>query len=359
MNIMPFAETAPDGTDLTTLEDPLWDQTYYVVEGETTESGLPVVVDEEPTEGSYHKLSVDDMVNVPIDTDEGFELWDKLASEVSIAEAIELQGNAGWSVSAIDSVGKKETYSQDGPGEPARGLFNGGTWFCSAVNIASTWNDALAYAEGVAYGNQCVLFGIDEAYAPAMNTHRSPFGGRNFEYYSEDSLISGMIGGNAVAGIMSTGTSVFIKHCALNDGDTNRSGCTTWANEQAVREIYMVPFEYSIKKFGADGVMGSLNRIGLSWFHYGMYVQMMRNEWGWNGFLITDGEGSNGDVFNSPVGILSAQGAMLNYTVYINASATVDAFGDTTSYVFGRNMLHTVVRNSLYQYVYSSQASLE
>ena len=92
-------------------------------------------------------------------------------------------------------------------------------------------------------------FGIGEAYAPAMNTHRSPFGGRNFEYYSEDGFIAGQIGGSAVAGIQSTGTSVFVKHCALNDGDTNRGGNTTWANEQAIREIYMLPYEISCKEY--------------------------------------------------------------------------------------------------------------
>ena len=358
-NMMPFAETTPDGEDAAAVEDPLWDQTYYVVEGETTESGLPVVVEEEPTEGSYHKLTVDDMANVPIDTEEGLAIWDMLASETSMDEAIELQGNSGWKVPAVSSVGKSEEIAVDGPGEPGNGQYSGGTWFTCAVTIAATWNKDLAYAEGVAYGNQCVLYGIGNAYAPAMNLHRSPFGGRNFEYYSEDGLLSGQIGGNAVSGIMSTGTNVFIKHCALNDGDTNRGGNTTWANEQAIRELYMVPYEISIKEYGADGVMGSLNRIGMSWFHYGMYKTMMRDEWGWHGMLITDGDGGTGDVYNTPQAMLCIEGSMLSISNYINASATVDAYGDPTESVYARHMLHNIMRDALYQYCGSSDAAAE
>lgn len=356
-NMMPFSESTPDGQDAAAVEDPLWDQTYYVIEGETTESGLPVVTAEEPAHGSYHKLTCADMVNVPIDTEEGLAIWDMLASETSMAEAIEVQGNAGWKVAAVNSVDKKEEIAVDGPGEPGNGQYSGGTWFTCAVTIASTWNRDLANSQGVSYGNQCVLYGIGCAYAPAMNMHRSPFGGRNFEYYSEDGLLSGQIGGSAVAGIMSTGTNVFIKHCSLNDGDTNRGGNTTWANEQAIREIYMVPYEISIKEYGADGVMGSLNRIGMSWFHYGMYKTMMRDEWGWHGMLITDGDGAAGDVYNSPQAMLCIEGSMLSISNYINSSATVEAYGDPTEFVYARYMLHNVMRDALYQYCGSSDAS--
>jgi len=357
-NMMPFAETTPDGQDAASFEDPLWDQTYYVIEGETTESGLPVVVEEEPTEGSYHKLSVTDMENVPIDTEEGLAIWDMLASETSMAEAIELQGNCGWKVPAVASVGKKEEIAVDGPGEPGNGQYAGGTWFTCAVTIAATWNRDLANAEGVSYGNQCVLYGIGCAYAPAMNIHRSPFGGRNFEYYSEDGLLSGEIGGSAIAGIMSTGTNVFTKHCALNDGDTNRGGNTCWANEQAIREIYLKTYEIAVEDYDADGIMGSLNRIGMSWFHYGMYKTIMRDEWGWKGLLITDGDGQSGDCYNTPQAMLSVEGNMLSISNYINAAATVDAYGDPTEYVYTRYMLHNIMRDALYQYCGSSDAEV-
>lgn len=348
-NMMPFAATTPDGKAADAFPDPLWDQVYYVVEGQTTEDGLPVVVDAQP-DGAFHKLCVEDMEGVPIDTEAGFAIWEKLTSMTSMAEAIEVQGNAGWQVAAVPSVGKPNQFAIDGPGEPGATRFNGATWFPCAVTIAATWNTDLARAEGLAYGNQCVLFGISVAYAPSMNIHRSPFGGRNFEYFSEDGHISGIIGGNVVAGIQSTGTSVTVKHLALNDGDTNRGGCTTWANEQAIREIYMVPYEISCKDYAANGIMGSMNRIGMSWYHYGMYVTMLRDEWGWSGWLTTDGDGTNGDCYNSAQMMLCNLGSMLNTGAYINNAATEAAYGDATATVFGRYALHENMRYTLYQY---------
>ena len=349
-SMMPYADFTYDGIEVATLEDPLWEQTYYVVEGEKTAAGNPVVVDEKPSSGEYHVLSVTDLAGVDIYTEEGLALFDKLANMTSIAEAMEIQGNSGWNVSAVPSVGKLAQKAQDGPGEPANGTFSGATWFPCAVTIAATWNNELALAEGVAYGHQAILAGVGCAYAPAMNMHRSPFGGRNFEYYSEDGLISGHIGGNVVAGIQSTGTNVFIKHAALNDGDTNRGGNTTWANEQAIREIYMKTYEISCVEYGANGIMGSLNRIGMTWYHYGMYKTMMRDEWGWQGMLITDGDGGNGDCYNPPVAMLSVEGCMLSRSLYADSRAAIAAYGDPTEYVYGRYCLHNIMRYCLYQY---------
>ncbi|HWT76756.1 MAG TPA: glycoside hydrolase family 3 protein [Mobilitalea sp.] len=355
-NMMPYATTTPDGVDTSTLGEQKWGQTYYVLEDANgaavlDDNGLPTVVSEEPTDGSaYHKLSCADMTGVPINTVEGKAIWDMLVNETTIDEAIEIQGNSGWNVSAVESVGKSAQKCQDGPGEPANGTCAGATWFPCAVTIAATWNTALAYAEGLSYGHQEVLFGVGCAYAPAMNTHRSPFGGRNFEYYSEDGFIAGQIGGNVVSGIQSTGTNVFIKHFALNDGDTNRGGNTTWANEQAIREIYLLPYEISCKEYGANGIMGSLNRIGMSWKHYGVYTTIIRKEWGWQGYLITDGDGSDGDVYNTPQAMLSVEGSMLNRGIYINAASTQAAYGDATSTSYGQYSLHQVMLHCLFQY---------
>lgn len=345
---MPYAKTTPDGQDANAFPDPLWDQVYYVMEGETTESGLPVVVDAAPSSGSYHQLSVEDMTDVPIDTDEGFEIWEKLTNMTSLEEAIEVQGNCGWMVPAVPSVGKPKQVALDGPAQA--GSHNGSTFFPCEVIIASTWNTKLAREMGVAYGHQDVLFGIGCAYAPAMNTHRSPFGGRNLEYYSEDGLLAGVIGGHVVSGIQSTGTSVFVKHMALNDNDTNRDGAVTWANEQAVREIYMRPYEISCKDYAANGIMASLNRIGISLFHFGMYDVILRQEWGWQGLLITDGNCGSGDVYNNPLVMMSVRGATLGYGNYINMASTEAAFGDSTQYVYTRYALHEIMRHCLYQY---------
>lgn len=348
-NMMPYAEKTPDGVDAASFPDPDWEMTYYVAEGQTTENGNPVVTADKPA-GASHILTVQDLAGVDIYTEEGLELFDKLASMTTIDEAIEIQGNSGWNVSAVDSVGKPAQKAQDGPGEPANGTFAGATWFPCAVTIAATWNNGLARAEGVAYGHQAILAGVGVAYAPAMNIHRSPFGGRNFEYYSEDGFISGHIGGSVIEGIQATGTNVTAKHAALNDGDTNRGGNTTWANEQAIREIYLKTYEIACEDYGCNGMMGSLNRIGMTWFHYGMYKTIMRDEWGWQGLLITDGDGMGGDAYNTPVAMLCVNGNMLSRSLYIDARATVAAYGDATDYVYGRYMLHNNIRNALYQY---------
>lgn len=345
-DMMPFATETPDGEDVSQLAFPDWGKTYYV--DDDASGDVPTISETEPSNG--HVLSLDDMANVPIDTDEGLAVWDALASMMTMDEAIEIQGNSGWKSCAIASLGKEEGSVNDGPGEARNGSRTGATWWPCAVTMCSTWNPELTYQYGSQYGVQALDAQEIGAYAPAMNLHRSPFGGRNFEYWSEDGFISGKLAGAAAAGIQLQGVMIFPKHCCMNDGDTNRGGNTAWASEQAIRELYMRPYELTIKEFGAKGIMGSLNRIGLTWFHYGMYVTMMRKEWGWQGFLITDGDGNDGDVYNSPQAMLSIDGAILNNGGYINNATTVAAYGDATQYAYGQQCLHNVARNMLYQY---------
>lgn len=240
----------------------------------------------------------------------------------------------------------------DGPGEVANAKYAGATWWPCAVIIAATWNMDLVYDLGLAYGHQAVLFNVSAAYAPAMNLHRSPFGGRNFEYYSEDGFISGKIGGIEVAGIQATGTSVFIKHFAINDSDTNRSGCLTWANEQAIRELYALPFEISCKEYDADGIMGAMNRIGTAWAHYGFHTTMVRHDWGWNGFIITDSDGKTTDAYNNTTyWLYGAEGGILNTSCLVTSNETVSAYGDgATTTNYGQYKLHQTMKHALYQY---------
>ena len=348
-DIMPFAKSLPDGTPCDSLEDPAWEQTYYVVEGEK-DNGLIRVVDAEPSSGSYHMLTCDDMADVPMDTEEGRAIWDMLASETSIAEALEVQGNCGWQVPAVKSVGKLAQNCNDGPSEANLGKNDGGTFFPCSVSMASAWNRDLAKSVGTAHGHQDILFNVGITYGPAINTHRSPFGGRNYEYFSEDGLIAGEISGSWVSGVQSTGVGTFGKHMGVNDGDTNRGGNTTWVNEQAVREVYQRPFEIACKRYVMNGVMGSMNRVGMSWFHYGLYNTMLRDEWGWNGMLITDSDGASGDVYNTPQCILAVRGGMLAFNAYPDDPSTVAVFGDATSTVLGRHQLHLLMRDALFQY---------
>ena len=184
--------------------------------------------------------------------------------------------------------------------------------FCvypSEVVIASTWNTDLAKEMGQAVGQECLTAGIQGWYAPAMNTHRTPFCGRNFEYYSEDALLSGDMGAAVVSGAADCGIVTYIKHFAMNELETHRQYVSTWATEQTIREIYLKPFEYCIKNAAttltyyndenelvtkemraSTAIMTAQNYIGTKQCsqHYGLLTGVVRNEWGYNGLIETD-----------------------------------------------------------------------
>lgn len=336
---------------------------YYVAldeKGETVkaEDGYVWIFDTESeaaTHGVATKLQCEHMANVP---DDDLVRWDKLANELSFSEADNLIGDNGWHQPAAESVGKKYALSTDGPGEAGNAQNPDCTWWNCAVIIAATWNVDLVREQGVAYGHQDLLNNTPNCYAPAMNTHRTPFGGRDFEYYSEDGFIAGMIGGHVVEGMQSVGMHVFIKHYALNDSDTNRGGVCTWADEASIREIYAKPFEIATKYFKADGIMGSLNRMGMAWAHTGFYTAMTRNEWKWHGMLITDGDGSRSDTYNNysfwticnQGGILGS-GQLSSNTTYRTIGKEGDGANNYIKYI-----VHQIGRNALYQYSHNIDA---
>jgi beta-glucosidase len=177
---------------------------------------------------------------------------------------------------------------------------NGTVAYASPIVVASTWNVDLAEAQGNMVGNEGILGDQTRAvpvsytgwYAPAMNIHRSPFSGRNNEYYSEDGLLSGLMASSVIKGATNKGVITFIKHFAVNDQETHRdrNGLVTWLDEQCMREIYLKPFELSVKKGGSLGIMSSFNRIGTVWTggDYDLLTEILRNEWGFRGSVITD-----------------------------------------------------------------------
>ena len=345
------------GTVITT------DATYYVALDQSKETikaedGYVKIFDTEEeanAEGTATKLLCEHMSEVPADD---LVRWDKLTNELKFISKDGLFGNNAWKQIECAEVGKVASNSSDGPGEAGNAQKNDNTWWNCAVIIAATFNEKLAHEEGVAYGHQDVLNGTHYAYAPAMNIHRTPFGGRDFEYYSEDGLISGIIGGNAASGMMSTGIRVFIKHYALNDSDTNRNGVNTWASESAIRHIYAKPYEIATKYFKADGIMGSLNSMGMAWSHSGFYQDMTRDEWTWHGMLITDGDGSGNDTYNNySFWCFGAQGGILG-TGLLSSNptyATVGTNGEGASN-YTKYMLHIISRNALYQYSHTLDA---
>ncbi len=200
-----------------------------------------------------------------------------------------------WLSAGFDGLGIPEGYHFDGPSginDKANGKF---TNFANEVCTASTWNTELAHQKGLIIGNEA-LFGsntydlVSGFYAPAVNLHRSPFGGRNFEYFSEDGVLSGKMAAEIVKGCNEKGVITWLKHFAVNDLETARDKLNVWANEQSMRELYFKPFEICVKEGDTHGIMSALNYLGGVWCggNYQLQTEVLRNEWGFDGAIITD-----------------------------------------------------------------------
>jgi beta-glucosidase len=250
-----------------------------------------------PTTGAQNGLTLAMLREVDADD----PAWDDLLDQLTPEEMYNLVRVGGYQTQAVNSVGAPATVCVDGPAY----VGNAGTTgvntvektyaWCSEVVISSTWNPACAKAMGEQIGEDCLAQGdLNFAgwYAPSMNIHRTPFSGRNFEYYSEDGFLSGQFGAATVAGARSKGVMTFVKHFALNDQETSRTTIATLSNEQAIREIYLAAFEPSISggDEGTLGIMLSMNRVGLVWSgdNKGLTTNVVRGEWGFKGAIITD-----------------------------------------------------------------------
>ena len=218
--------------------------------------------------------------------------------------------------------------------------------------IASTWNTDLALEFGESIGKMADEMDVSGWYAPAMNTHRSAFAGRNFEYYSEDGVLAGRIAANAVIGAEEYGVYAYIKHFALNDQETNRNVMLcTWANEQSIREIYLRPFEIAVKDGGAKAVMSSFNYIGAEWAGASSALcnTVLRDEWGFRGFVLTDYFGVYG-YMNSDQAIRGGTDCMLvAYDTETNhVKDTSSATGVKAMRQACKNIMYTVVNSRAY-----------
>lgn len=232
-------------------------------------------------------LAIADMTGLAFDDPQ----WDALLDQMSIFEMHNLFKRAGYTTCAIESISKERTYDFDGPAGIVNFVSGWSSFgYPSEVVLASTWNVELAEEMGRLVGEDGLRADIQGWYAPSMNLHRTALSGRNFEYYSEDGMLSGLMGAAEVRGVQSKGMFAYIKHFVVNDQETNRSTTCTWLTEQALRELYLKPFELSVKEGGAAGVMASMNRIGyrITAGSYALLTQTLRDEWGFKGSVITD-----------------------------------------------------------------------
>ena len=211
--------------------------------------------------------------------------WETLLDNLSRSEMQDLIDNGGFKTSKVTSINKRESKDYDGPAS----AFHSGTGHPSEVVLASSWNRNIAEIMGNSIGKEGAARGITGWYAPGINIHRSPYGGRNFEYYSEDPLFSGQMAGYTSIGLSKYGVYAYAKHFALNEQENQRENLYCWASEQSIREIYARGFEHYVN-LGGLGLMTSFNKVGSYWAgaSEALLTKLLRNEWGFHGVVVTD-----------------------------------------------------------------------
>ena len=278
--------------------------------------------------------------------------WDQLLDQMTIDEMQQTIGFGGYQTAAVSSIEKVRTNDCDGPASINNNFTGvGSVGFPAATLIGMTWDKDLAYAFGDSIGEMANEMDTSGWYGPAMNIHRTAFAGRNFEYYSEDGVLSGRMASNAILGAQEHGVYAYMKHFALNDQEGNRTSmAATWSNEQAIREIYLKPFEISVKDADCHAVMSSFNYIGTRWTGgcKELLKNVLRGEWGFVGFVETDYFGVSGYmtadqcVRNGNDLMLCTTGNDFN-TVTVLTNSSKQALREAS-----KNILYTVVNSRAY-----------
>ena len=232
-------------------------------------------------------LTLEDMAGLDYDDPK----WEKLLEQLSVEDMTNMISNGGWSTPEVASVGKPATNDLDGPAG-INSLVSDlkGMAYPSEALIGASWNQELLEDFGHAFGAEATANHVVGLYAPAVNIHRTPYSGRNFEYYSEDALLSGKLGAAMVRGYASQGVYAYVKHFALNDQESNRLSISVWSNEQAMRELYLKAFEVVVKEGRTTAMMSSYSYLGNTWAgaSRALLTDVLRDEWGFQGTVVTD-----------------------------------------------------------------------
>ena len=303
--------------------------------------------DEMPTTGAKNGLKLYQMYGKDYDDAD----WDKLLDQLTFDDMDNLIANGGYGTPAVKSVGKIQLTDADGPASLNNNFTGvGSIGFPASTAFACAWNRDLAKQFGEMIGDMAHDMHVAGWYAPAMNIHRSAFSGRTFEYFSEDSLLSGAMASNEIAGAKSKGVYSFMKHFALNDQETNRTNMVcTWANEQSIRETYLKPFEMSVKEGGAQAVMSSFNYIGYTYAgaSSNLLQTVLRDEWGFKGFVLTDYFGGYG-YQNADQEVRAGNDSMLATTKITNHITDKSATSVKAMRQAAHNILYTAANSWQY-----------
>ncbi|MFA5289520.1 MAG: glycoside hydrolase family 3 N-terminal domain-containing protein [Candidatus Izemoplasmatales bacterium] len=324
----------------------------------------PYYVDVAPTqassalEGDDVTLMLYDMIGVAYDS----PLWDTFMNQLTISQMSQLIGSGNFHTEQLVNLSKPRTTDPDGPVgftnfmEIGEATVYDTCFYASPALVAATWNSELAYEQGKMIGNEGI-WGNDRGdqapysgwYAPAVNIHRSPFSGRNWEYYSEDGFLSGKMAAKVIIGAKEKGVYTYIKHFAVNDQETDRdsNGLLTWLDEQTMREIYLKPFEIAVKEGQTTAVMSSFNRLGTVWAggSYELLTEVLRHEWGFEGMVITDY-----NVYNHmPADQMIRAGGDLNLIQDKRPTTSTEALTSTQISLMrqaSKNILYTVANSN-------------
>lgn len=303
--------------------------------------------DKMPTTGAKNGLKLSDMYGKDYDDAD----WDKLLDQLTFDDMDNLIANGGYGTQALKSVGKIQLTDADGPASLNNNFTGvGSIGFPASTAFACTWNKDLAKQFGEMIGDMAHDMHVAGWYAPAMNIHRNAFSGRTFEYFSEDSLLSGVMASSEISGAKSKGVYSFMKHFALNDQKTKRTEMLcTWTNEQAMREIYLKPFEMSVKEGGAQAVMSSFNYIGNTYAgaDSALLQTVLRGEWGFKGFVLTDYFGGYG-YQNADQEVRAGNDSMLATTKITNHITDKSATSVKAMRQAAHNILYTAANSWQY-----------
>ncbi|MCQ2798670.1 MAG: glycoside hydrolase family 3 C-terminal domain-containing protein [Bacilli bacterium] len=297
-------------------------------------------IDEDlPVTGEDNGLKFNDFKNAAWDDPR----WEKLLNQLSVKDLQDLVDQGSFKTAKIDSIGKAGTTDYDGPSA----AFHSGTGHPSEVVVACSWDTDVARIQGESIGREGASRGLTGWYAPGINMHRSPFGGRNFEYYSEDPLIAGKMAGYTNQGTMKYGVYSYAKHFLLNEQENSRAGVFCWASEQAIREIYARGFEIYCD-LGGIGIMSSFNCVG-SWWAGGskaLLTTLLREEWGFHGVVVTDYAGP--DYMATNIGLRAGNDLWLNKASFAAANTYSQTPHDATI------LMRRAAKNILYACAHSN-----
>lgn len=297
-----------------------------------------------PTTNSGENINLITMRGKDYD-DEG---WDAVLDCLTVDEMVEMVRLGGWQTMAIDSISKPMSSDQDGPAGISGELIMSDVDCMGYPNqelLAATWNKDLALEFGKCIGEDGLSVNVQGWYAPGAGTHRTPLGGRNFEYYSEDTYLAGSMCANEVAGAQSKGMYCYLKHLVLNDQEQRRYGISTFTTEQALRELYLTPFEMAVKDADCHGMMAAFNGIGGIWCGASkeLIQNVLEDEWGFHGIIVTDYASANDGYMFINAGLQAGT------DLWLNTDSDVYKMGDVSD----NATLVTALRNASHDILYT------